>query len=552
MIGVAVPPSQQEAAREFFELWKTPWESCRDGGQYDVLICTGTPPRPASAPLVLAFSGTPTGVDEENRLAVRPCSGGTVLSYAGRRLPIYGAAATFPGSPPGLVAEPATAEAALHARRAGEATVVRIGYDLFEEVRFLLATGQPAGNAGVPTLELHIALVRDLVTRAGLPVVEIPPAPPGQPFIACLTHDIDHPRLRSHGCDHTMFGFLYRATVGSLIAAGRGRLPVRRLARNVAAAARLPFVLLGWARDFWGDFDRYLEIEAGRGSTFFVIATRDDPGQTAAGAAPARRAARYALDQVTPQLQRIVAAGGEVGLHGLDAWRSAEAGRREREQMTRAVAAAGPGVRMHWLYFDGDSPARLEAAGFSYDSTVGYNETVGYRAGTTQAYRPPGATTLLELPLHVMDTALFFPGHLHLGEDEARRRVWAMMDDVSRAGGVLTFNWHDRSIAPERLWGDFYRRLLQELSRRNAWFATAGQAVAWFRKRRQAAVEAVRTAAGAVRVRGRLEGHDALPGLTIRVHSPCVRTPVEPLSTGPAASFVDLPFGHNVETTLTL
>ena len=32
----------------------------------------------------------------------------------------------------------------------------------------------------------------------------------------------------------------------------------------------------------------------------------------------------------------------------------------------------------------------LEKAGFSYDSTVGYNETIGYRAGTAQVFKHPG------------------------------------------------------------------------------------------------------------------------------------------------------------------
>ena len=41
---------------------------------------------------------------------------------------------------------------------------------------------------------------------------------------------------------------------------------------------------------------------------------------------------------------------------------------------------------MHWLYFDQNSPKTLENAGANYDSTVGYNETVGYRAGTAQGY----------------------------------------------------------------------------------------------------------------------------------------------------------------------
>ena len=40
---------------------------------------------------------------------------------------------------------------------------MRVGYDLFAEVRTLLTTGQPSANAAIPALELHIALLRDLI-----------------------------------------------------------------------------------------------------------------------------------------------------------------------------------------------------------------------------------------------------------------------------------------------------------------------------------------------------------------------------------------------------
>ncbi len=49
---------------------------------------------------------------------------------------------------------------------------------------------------------------------------------------------------------------------------------------------------------------------------------------------------------------------------------------------------------------DSATPSILDEAGFSYDSSAGYNETVGYRNGTTQVFRPLGTKTLLELPLH--------------------------------------------------------------------------------------------------------------------------------------------------------
>src|SRR4029434_2362523 len=101
-------------------------------------------------------------------------------------------------------------------------------------------------------------------------------------------------------------------------------------------------------------------------------------------------------------------------------------------------------------------------------------------------YRPLGTTSLMELPLHIMDTALFYPDYLDLDPVSARSVVHNIFDHVSRCGGVITLNWHDRSIGPERCWKDFYLWMLDELKRRGAWFPTAAQAVAWFRKRRAA------------------------------------------------------------------
>ena len=69
-----------------------------------------------------------------------------------------------------------------------------------------------------------------------------------------------------------MFGFLYRAIFGSLRKLIRGQMSIQGLLTNWAAALKLPFVYLGLAKDFWRDFDdRYLEMEKGLRSTFFVI-----------------------------------------------------------------------------------------------------------------------------------------------------------------------------------------------------------------------------------------------------------------------------------------
>src|SRR4030095_16691479 len=160
----------------------------------------------------------------------------------------------------------------------GAQVVVRLGFDLFAEVRHLLTQGQPAEFANIPTLDLHISLLRDLIVRQGLPLLEILAVPAGYRFMTCLTHDVDHPRVRCHIGDHTMFGFLYRALIGSVIDFCRGRKSLQQVAVNWKAAFSLPLVFAGFAKDFWDQVDRYLELEGNLASTFFVIPTKGDAG----------------------------------------------------------------------------------------------------------------------------------------------------------------------------------------------------------------------------------------------------------------------------------
>jgi hypothetical protein len=547
MIGVAVSPTERLVVTEFFELFKTPWEFYRSSGRYDVVLTTADILCSEATGLVLILNGKTTSFEIEQKIKVTSRAGGFVMSGEGERLPIYGTLATFRGCPDPLLKEEHNQEPVAFVSHRGAATILRVGYNLFEEVRYLLTVGQPASNAGIPTLDNHIAWLRSWISLAGIPLVEIPPIPAGYSFIACLTHDIDHPLLRNHWGDHTMFGFLYRSTIGALLNFCQGRKPFRNLWRNLEAACLLPLVRFGLAKDFWAEFDRYTQIEAGHASTFFVIPQKNYPGRTSNGFCSSVRACRYHIEQLLPQLRRIALAGSEVGLHGLDAWLDFDAACGERERISRTIGSSTLGVRMHWLHFDENSPSLLDRAGFSYDTTVGYNETVGYRVGTLQAYRPLGVDNLLELPLHVMDTALFYPVCLDLTEEDAERIVRKLIDDAQKIGGALTIDWHDRSIAPERLWDNFYLQLLEDLKARGAWLPTAAQAVSWFRKRRAAKVESIRAGENVIRIRCRIETAAELPGLTIRINKPRLSTDFIPMGTSREVESISIPLHGTME-----
>jgi len=523
MIGLIAKPEDQDVAREFFELFKTPWEFYRPEERYDVVLCVSEELLSLSdtaAKLIVVYTGQEHRFDREEKIEIGAHRKGGTLLYKGERFPIYGGILTFLDDQKDLLEEEQSRQSAAVRRRAGGKNVVRIGYSLFHEMRVLLSVGQPLEYAGIPTVEIHIALLRNLIVESGVPLIEVPPIPQGYAFVACLTHDVDHPSIRQHRWDHTAWGFLYRALIGSALDVLRGRAPVRNLMTNWVAAVRLPFVYLGLARDFWLNFDRYLRIEENAGSTFFVLPLKGTPGRTENGSAPRIRAAGYGAADIAERIHAVMRNGGEIGLHGIDAWVDSASGEVEKAQIEEVTGMRVAGVRMHWLYFNAESPALLEKAGFTYDSTVGYNETVGYRAGTTQVYKSINVSHLLELPMHVMDTALFYPAHLGLSSEEATKRVGALIENVMKWGGVLTFNWHDRSIAPERLWGESYVGLICGLKKKGAWCSSAGNVVSWFQQRRSVVFHRGEQGTVATLPNAHSRCNDRVPGLRIRVHNP--------------------------------
>jgi hypothetical protein len=511
MISVLASDADRPVVREFFELFKTPWQFHSSDAPANVLLCDGQEIPANNAALVIVFSSEltvsdlGTGANGESKYESKTAPG--FFKQDEIKLPVYGRS----------LVEKQSQQIVFRCGFANDRPFVRVGFDFFAEIRHLLGTGQPAENADVPALEQHIGFLRKLILSHALPLLEIPPQPVGHEFIACLTHDVDHVGIRNHKFDHTMFGFLYRATAGSVLDVCAGKKNIGQLGQNIFAALRLPLVHLGLARDFWYQFDHYATLEAGRPSTFYVIPKKGETGLDSQGRRMSRRAASYDAADLRDILQRLETAGKEVTVHGLDAWRDAAAGRDERGRIAGLVNHDATGIRMHWLYFDAAAPEKLEAAGFLYDSTVGYNGTVGYRAGTVQVFKPLTTQRLLELPMHIMDTALFYPSYLNLSQKQAHAVVGPMIENAVRFGGVLTVNWHDRSLAPERLWGDFYEQLIGQLQEKKAWFATAAQAVAWFRQRRAATFET----AGANRIKINLpSADDHLPPLRVRVYRP--------------------------------
>lgn len=516
MIGIISKDTQRWAVYEFFELFKTPWEFYDPSRCYDVVIVADPDTEIPAAKLALVFDKAHGSFADGGHAP----DGTVVLSSGQTEFPVFTGCAFFPAGDRNLLqVKGLDLQACLENSREGR-RVLTVGYDIFDELEFILSHGQPVKFAQIPTVDIHISLIRNWIIETGIPLIEIPPVPYRYAFTACLTHDVDFLQIKDHLLDRSMMGYLLRSILplGTKGLARKQR--VQRQIKNWKALATLPAVLAGRARDFWLDVDRYMSIEGGLPATYFFIPFRGHPGESDSIKPPRYRAAKYDIDRHKDVIAALVRNGNEIGLHGIDAWLHSRNATREREAIKKVAGCDCNGIRMHWLYFSEKSPAALEGAGLKYDSSLGFNETVGFKSGTTQVFRLP-KSELLELPMNIMDTALFSRGRLALSEKEALRLCESVLRQIPVYGGAVTVNWHTRSLSPERNWDEFYTTLLHSVKKRKPWFASGKQAVDWFSGRRTLQFDHVKLSGNKLEIclSSVLEQND-FPPPVLRIHHP--------------------------------
>jgi hypothetical protein len=381
-----------------------------------------------------------------------------------------------------------------------------------------------------PLVEIQLdAMRRALAERITL--IEIPPVPWGYRYAVPLTHDVDRLSHRERR---------WPSVLSTAYLCIRGGQPIPAL---LAILEKMGL------RSPPDPFQPVIDIEERRGvrSTFFLLPFRDRAGI----GCPKARAGGYEMDPAI--VQALARRGWEVAVHGIDNWKDGSRGLLERGVFA-ALGGTEFGNRVHWLLFSPSSWKLLEEAGYTYDTTFGYNEDIGYRAGTLQVYRPRSAEKLLELPLHVQDISLFGRwcwlqdggswkrvGCLRYSEDEAWAALDQILTDASTYGGAVTHLFHIESFGPPLSLDSFYERLIERMQGDGAWITRASEVVRWFRMRRQAKLECHQEGGDLViRIQG-LESSRELPPMRVRVHLPRERLDPGDQSFEAGPGFTDVP-----------
>jgi hypothetical protein len=281
----------------------------------------------------------------------------------------------------------------------------------------------------------------------------------GARFAVALTHDVDSPwrwtRVGLRGAASRLKHSVLGARLGPAV-------------REATGLATAPLHRLRGTDPNW----RFEEIVAeerrrgAKGSTFFVLAGHHDPHD---GAAP------ETYDQLRPELvETLLGAGAEVGLHG--SYVAADDPRVLADEKAALEALAGTveGHRYHYLRAD---PHRnlspLAELALRYDTTLGFPDAIGFRAGIAQPFRPWDFMTdapldLLEIPLAVMDATLAEERYLGLAAKRAEPQLMRLLDWAAEHGGGFAILWHpDRfDAATSAGWDRLYSRLLDGIRER--------------------------------------------------------------------------------------
>lgn len=300
--------------------------------------------------------------------------------------------------------------------------------------------------------------------------------PDGKPFGVCLTHDVDHVALRSlrQSMRVRTHGFRNVTTLTARMRnfLGFGFDVIRTMKREDSRASLCCF-------------EHWLEVEesVGARSTFFFW-----PGWDAVSKHHPSDCTYVLTDRVVFDGQKCTVAevirqidrrGWEIALHA--SWYSyndVDELKRQKEALEKALGKDVVSVRQHFLHYDIRITPRIQCeAGFKYDSTLGFNDNVGFRFGTCYPFRlydlnAEEELPILEVPLIIQDGAMLSPTKgMRLDEHTAFQYIVQLTEAVERVGGVLTLLWHPNAIVRPHWW-NLYLRTLDYLKSKNAWFGT--------------------------------------------------------------------------------
>jgi len=220
-----------------------------------------------------------------------------------------------------------------------------------------------------------------------------------------------------------------------------------------------------WMFDYWSSFERNNEVS----SVFYVYANEGrkksprswliDPSYDVLS--------NFRLQE---QLRALNNEGFEIGLHGsFNSARSFDLLSREKEVLESALCLAVNKTRQHWLNYVEKITPYIHEKLFKEDSTIGWNNIMGFRAGIASRYRPfdhknDRAFDHYIIPQIIMDSHLF--DYSKVTESEGLESAIKILQCTEGHKNIhYSISWHPNTAHSDFGWHKSYEHLVKYIKR---------------------------------------------------------------------------------------
>lgn len=162
--------------------------------------------------------------------------------------------------------------------------------------------------------------------------------------------------------------------------------------------------------------------------------------------------------------KELIAGGNKIGLHG--SYYSAldeKLFMKEKEVLEKAIDRPITKTRQHWLnYRENITPYIHKRAEIEKDSTIGFNDISGFRAGVASLYNPYDhrnevSFPFTEMPFAIMDSHLYdYAAH---GGVQCPGWLFQSMERVKNFAAAI--DWHQRVISRDYGWDGAYKEIAE-------------------------------------------------------------------------------------------
>jgi hypothetical protein len=161
--------------------------------------------------------------------------------------------------------------------------------------------------------------------------------------------------------------------------------------------------------------------------------------------------------------KELISDGNEIGIHGSYFSAGDESlFKKEKEILENSIRREITKSRQHWLnYYEGRTPYIHTAARIEEDSSLGFIDVPGFRAGIGSIYNPYDHRNNMpfpfkEIPLVMVDSQLY-----DYSDDYDLDHLRWLFDSIRKIKNVaMSVAWHQRAISNDYGWDEGYRKLV--------------------------------------------------------------------------------------------